>query len=205
MMDKEETEKPDNGFSVSLQKQESLLMKRLWLLLPLLLLGKFVFAQKATTEQIPPTFTQQLQEVREGEGTVVLVEDAEIDVLVNGPERKPPKKKRIREEISLGEDVAVQSTNKTYRNSYSVNGYRIQLYLGGDTREDRRLANAAGSKCKSMFPTLPVYTHFYSPHWICRVGDFRTQGEARAYLLQLRASGEFKQAAIVKCKIQVGY
>lgn len=84
-----------------------------------------------------------------------------------------------------------------------VNGYRIQVYSGGNTRRGKGEATAIGQKVKSQFPELPVYTRFASPHWICRVGDFRTYEEANEYFRQLKETGKFPEAVIVKSKVAV--
>ncbi len=45
---------------------------------------------------------------------------------------------------------------------------------------------------------------FYSPRWICRVGNFRSYEEASHILKQLKKLG-FKEACIVSGKITVAY
>ena len=53
------------------------------------------------------------------------------------------------------------------------------------------------------FPDLPVYVSFASPHWLCRAGDFRSMEEASEVLRQIREMGIFREAVIVKSKINV--
>ena len=95
-------------------------------------------------------------------------------------------------------------TKKVMKNSYKVTGYRVQAFAGGNTRNDRRTAETVGNNIKRRFPEQPIYVHFYSPRWICRVGNFRTYEEAHAMLLEIRDMG-YKQASIVKGKISVQY
>ena len=95
-------------------------------------------------------------------------------------------------------------SKKVMKNSYKVTGYRVQAYAGGNTRNDRRTAETVGNSIKRRFPEQPIYVHFYSPRWICRVGNFRTYEEAHAMLLEIREMG-YKQASIVKGKISVQY
>ena len=95
-------------------------------------------------------------------------------------------------------------SNKVMKNSYKVTGYRVQAFAGGNTRNDRRTAETVGNNIKRRFPEQPIYVHFYSPRWICRVGNFRTYEEAHAMLLEIREMG-YKQASIVKGKISVQY
>ena len=95
-------------------------------------------------------------------------------------------------------------SKKVMKNSYKVTGYRVQAYAGGNTRNDRRTAETVGNNIKRRFPEQPIYVHFYSPRWICRVGNFRTYEEAHAMLVEIREMG-YKQASIVKGKISVQY
>lgn len=93
---------------------------------------------------------------------------------------------------------------KLLRNAYKVNGYRVQAFAGGNSRTDRQKAEQTGNNIKVLFPDVPVYVHFYSPRWICRVGNYRTYEEAHQMLSELRKLG-YKQASIVKGKITVQY
>ena len=95
-------------------------------------------------------------------------------------------------------------SKKVMKNSYKVTGSRVQAFAGGNTRNDRRTAETVGNNIKRRFPEQPIYVHFYSPRWICRVGNFRTYEEAHAMLLEIREMG-YKQASIVKGKISVQY
>lgn len=88
--------------------------------------------------------------------------------------------------------------------SYKVNGYRVQVFAGGNSRNDRVKAQKAGSDVKMAYPDIPVYVHFYSPRWICRMGNFRTYEEASAVLKGVKKLG-YKQACIVSGKITVAY
>lgn len=102
------------------------------------------------------------------------------------------------------ETPAVDMRKKVMRRSYKVNGYRVQVYAGGNSRNDKIKAQNAGNAVKQAFPNQPVYVHFYSPRWICRVGNFRTYEEANAILHQVKKMG-YKQACIVSGKITVAY
>jgi hypothetical protein len=62
-----------------------------------------------------------------------------------------------------------------------------------------------GNRVKSLFMDLSVYTHFSSPHWVCRVGDFRTYEEANEVFRQLKETGRFREAVIVRSKVNVSY
>ncbi len=102
------------------------------------------------------------------------------------------------------EEPIVDMRKKMPRRSYKVNGYRVQVFAGGNSRNDKIRAQRAGNNVKMAMPELPVYVHFYSPRWICRVGNFRSYEEAHAVLRQVRKLG-YKQACIVSGKITVAY
>ncbi len=87
---------------------------------------------------------------------------------------------------------------------YKVNGYRVQAFAGGNSRKDRQQAEQVGNDIKASFPGVPVYVHFYSPRWICRIGNYRTYEEAHQMLQSLKKMG-YSQATIVKGKITVQY
>lgn len=105
---------------------------------------------------------------------------------------------------TMADTPSISTGKKVLRNSRKITGYRIQVYTGGNSREDRQKAESTGSAIKMKHPGLPVYVHFYSPRWICRVGNFRTYQEAESVLKELKAMG-YKQACIVKGKITVAY
>lgn len=100
------------------------------------------------------------------------------------------------------ETPAVDMRKKVMRSSYKVTGYRVQAYAGGNSRADRQKAEQIGNAIKMRYPDQPVYVHFYSPRWICRIGNYRTLSEANVMLAKIRAMG-YKQACLVKGKITV--
>ena len=93
---------------------------------------------------------------------------------------------------------------KVMKNTHKVTGYRVQVFTGGNTRNDRIKAENVGNAIKRKFPEQPIYVHFYSPRWICRVGNFRTYEEAHELLQEVHKMG-YKQASIVRGKISVQY
>lgn len=98
----------------------------------------------------------------------------------------------------------IDNRKKVMRRFQKVTGYRIQVYSGGNSRQDRIRAQEIGDKIKREFPDEPVYVHFYSPSWKCRVGNYRTYEEASRMLRKLKAQG-FRSATILKGKITVQY
>ena len=232
-------------------------MKRFLFILNLLLcIGAAAQAQ---------TYTQHLQQKKQGKANVTVTQSREIETLVNGANvsaRKPaidnhtpnnahktdnaPTKKlntqeqaqqkhttnpnkgetnnyAHREQHATHEQHAdnhktestenadnemeiptVDMRKKVMRRSYKVNGYRVQVFAGGNSRNDKIKAQNAGNAVKMAFPSQPIYVHFYSPRWICRMGNYRTYAEANAILQQVKKMG-YKQACIVSGKITVAY
>ena len=85
-----------------------------------------------------------------------------------------------------------------------MNGYRVQVYAGGNSRDARVKAERTGREINSLFPGEPVYVHFYSPRWICRMGNYRTYEEAHDVLMKVKSLG-YPSAIVVKGKITVYY
>lgn len=82
-----------------------------------------------------------------------------------------------------------------------INGFRVQLYSGGNSRMDKMRAQSIAQSAKGLFIQSPVYTQFISPHWVCRMGDFKTHEEALEALHEVRATSRFPEAVIVRCKV----
>ena len=102
------------------------------------------------------------------------------------------------------EPAPVDLTKKMMRGGVKVTGYRVQVFAGGNKRTDRQQAERISREIKMHYANVPVYVHFYSPRWICRVGNYRTYEEAHQMLSSLRKLG-YNQATIVKGKITIAY
>ena len=89
------------------------------------------------------------------------------------------------------------------RKRMRVNGFRVQVYYGGNNHKSKLQAQRMAERAKIWFEDHTVYTSFVSPHWICRVGDFKTREEAMELLKEMRESGRFPMAVIVKSKVNV--
>ena len=174
------------------------------------------------------TFTEQLQQSKSGEGKVTVTQAKEIEQLVNNPtpvtpvtpakpqQTTPPSEKSDRGKTGLDQKdtddltdgIAVPDTvdlrKKVMKGGTKVNGWRVQVYAGGNGRADRQKAERTGEEIKSLFPNEPVYVHFYSPRWVCRIGNYRTYEEAHDVLTKVKQLG-YMSAVIVKGKITVYY
>ena len=184
------------------------------------------------------TFTQRLQEEKQGEGKVTITQDKAIDELVNGPQtavsnqttqsaqstqstQSPQQQKTteqqqkpdsgttqrpvVAEKGQQSDSTAIDDgRKKIMKGGYRINGYRVQVYAGGNSRDARIKAERIGREINSLFPGEPVYVHFYSPRWICRMGNYRTYEEAHQQLRAVKNLG-YSSAIIVKGKITVPY
>ncbi len=105
---------------------------------------------------------------------------------------------------TMPDTTYTEETRKKVMKGYKVNGYRVQVYAGGNSRDSRMKAEKTGREINSLFPGEPVYVHFYSPRWICRMGNYRTYEEAHQILNAVKKMG-YQSAIIVKGKITVPY
>jgi len=180
------------------------------------------------------TFTQRLQKTVAGQGSVTIHQSDSIDKLVNSvvlttkssssstpatttttttkpttptstSKTSPTSTTTPTSPTSTASTTVIPDTvPKMIRNGHKITGYRVQAFAGGNSRKDRQQAEQTRYAIKSHYPNVPVYVHFYSPRWICRVGNYRTYEEAHQMLVSLRELG-FDQATIVKGKITVAY
>ena len=135
---------------------------------------------------------------------------AHADSLRLAREKEEQERKRIEAErqrqAESGENEnnvpSIDLRKKVMRGGHKITGYRVQAYSGTNSRDSRLKAEKIRNTIKMNFPDQPVYVHFYSPRWICRVGNYRTLEEAQAMLKKLQKLG-ISQATIVKGKITV--
>ena len=168
----------------------------------LLLLSHFLifsFSQPLFAQTQP--FTERLQKAVSGQGTVRLHQDADIVALVNGTARRSVTTTRSlltsTDSLLSANDSLLMGTGRKVR----MNGYRVQVYAGGNSRDAKRRAYQVEALVRKLFPEQPVYTRFISPRWICHVGDFKTRAEALRLLKDMRRTGKFSEAITVRCKI----
>lgn len=176
-----------------------ILSRRILLLLPCFLIFSFSYPLHAQD-----SFTDRLQKKVDGKGTVRLHHDADIEALLFGRWHPP-----VPNKPQALHSTAVRDTTMTLADSLlmglgrkvRINGYRVQVYAGGNSRDAKNRAYQMESQVKTFFPDQPVYTRFVSPRWICHVGDFRTHEEALELLNDMRRMGRFPEAITVRCKI----
>ncbi len=196
-----------------------------------IVLSLLVIGLTVNLEVRAQSFTEEITSGKQGEGTIVINESPEIDKLINDTKlviatpnqtttsTSPTETKKTSTSTSKERPAAQKNTGmlktdeetgttasgrKVIKNGVKVTGYRVQAFSGGNTREDRTKAENVGHAIKSRYPGLPVYVHFYSPRWICRVGNFESYEEASTVLKNIKNMG-YKEACIVKGKISVSH
>ncbi|MEG2574135.1 MAG: SPOR domain-containing protein [Bacteroides sp.] len=132
--------------------------------------------------QAQGNIVRSLEQNVAGQGTVTVHQDSRIQALIGN---------------------ATTETPGTNRQVIKAVGYRVQVYAGNNSRKAREEAKGVSAQVKEYFPELPVYTHFSSPRWLCRVGDFKSMEEAYATLRQLKGTGVFKEVSIVREQINI--
>ncbi len=162
------------------------------------------------------TFLDRLQTKVEGQGTVTVHQDSAINQLVLDPQStvKPEDRKPTqtttptRQNHTAANDstrttpATTPATTTTVRTRRVIDGYKVQAFAGGNSREDRKKAERVANEIRTQLPNVAVSAHFYSPRWVCRVGNYRTREEARQMLSTLKGMG-YSQALIVRTKVTI--
>lgn len=151
-------------------------LMRYFLLLVCLGCSLCTFAQRKS-------IIDELRVVRQGQGQVVIHQDARIDSL-------------------LGTKF-VKAIGSAEPNVLKARGYRVQVFAGNNSRIARQEANDIAEEIRKEFPDLSVYAFFQPPRWLCRVGDYRSIEEADVVMRRLKATGKFKEVSIVREQINI--
>ena len=170
---------------------------------------------------VAQTFLDRLQKPVDGQGTVTVHQDTAINRIVLDPQStvKPEDRKPTTTTSNTASTATTTTTGTTTtstetttttttptttttRTRHTINGYKVQAFAGGNSREDRKKAERIASEIRAQLPNVSVSAHFYSPRWVCRVGNYRTREEAQQMLTTLKNMG-YSQALIVKSKVSV--
>ena len=168
--------------------------------------GKITVTQDKAIDELvngPAVVTAPAKPKKENNTATNQEKEKDKDKKPEPKETKEPKVVVVEHHDSTTID-APEEIQKKIMKGVKVAGYRVQVFAGGNTRNDRLKAERIGSEIKGLFPGVPVYVHFYSPRWICRMGNYRTYEEAHAVLERVKNNG-YQSAIIVKGKITVQY
>jgi hypothetical protein len=86
-----------------------------------------------------------------------------------------------------------------------VEGFRVLVFSGNNSRQARDEANAMADYMRKNYPGAEVYVVFESPIRTCEYGDYRTREEAEAIMYKLKATRKFKEISVKKCMINLPY
>ena len=146
---------------------------------------------KTNTTTTQPKATEKKEKDKEKDNITATNQDKKTE---------QPKVVVVEHHDSTTIDTTPEEIQKKVLKGVKVAGYRVQVFAGGNTRNDRIKAERIGSEIKGLFPGVPVYVHFYSPRWICRMGNYRTYEEAHAVLQRVKNNG-YQSAIIVKATV----
>ena len=123
------------------------------------------------------TIVQELRRVEHGKGTITIEQPARLDSLMG--------------------KMSAKTTH--------VEGYRVMVYSGNNSRAARDEANTWAQYMREHFPGAEVYVVFESPIRSCQYGDYRTREEAEAVMYKLKATRKFKEISVRKTLINLPY
>lgn len=162
-------------------------------------------------------FMRHIETQRQGEGRIIVVQDDTISTIVNTRKAPTPnttekntapsKSKEVKLKVVEKKIVESPSANTApsnytnVRQRYKATGYRVQVFTGGNSRNDKIKAQQTAENIRKEFPELSVYPQFTSPRWICRVGDFRNAEDAQKYVRLIRNARLSNEARVVKCTV----
>jgi hypothetical protein len=112
--------------------------------------------------------SQENQIVTENIGNVEITKDCRFDTLTN----------RI-----------LESNDKEQK----LDGYRIQLYSGSNSRK----ANEIRTKFIKKYPEMDAYLDYKQPYFKVRIGNYRNVIEAQKMFYTLKEDEEFSRVMIV--------
>ena len=169
------------------------------------------------------SFTQRIQQDVTAGARITIHQDEAITELVNGKpvatttprqNNNRPRPSDDNNRQAANTETPAPTTREPVQNTDSVaavprrtrkmTGYRVQPYVGGNSRADRVKAEQTGSTLQTLFPGQRVYVHFLGGKWTCRLGDFRTMAEAKEVLDELVKLG-YDRAIMVRGQINVSY
>ena len=163
--------------------------------------------EPVTTPETPVTHTETPSSTEGQEPSAERHEGVESSEHKEQPKERrtteKEKEKKIKEiEYKENQGDPVDMSKKVMRDGRKMIGYRVQIFSGGNTREDRIKAEQIGQELKKRLPSQPVYVHFISPRWTVRVGNFRKQEHATSLLKTMKKFG-YRQACIVKGTVTI--
>lgn len=166
------------------------------------------------------TFTDKLRQNESGSGKVIIEQAYDIERVVNNissvksqtiaepvkdvvEEEKHDESQNVVPSHVTSNHNAANSHSYVARGRHKAAGYRICIFMGGNSRNDKNRAIQIGEKCRSKFRELSVYTRFMAPRWVTHVGDFRTRNEAQKYVELIRKANFTYIVRVVRSEVNL--
>ena len=112
----------------------------------------------------------------------------ELDEDDNNAKKDEDKKKdeeKKKEEVTLKKPKRQHTSQQTIENRGV--GYRIQAYTDNNPRTAKAAAQQRARDIAMKFPQYRSYISYKAPAWRLRIGDFKTQQEAKAALNRIKS------------------
>jgi hypothetical protein len=104
---------------------------------------------------------------------------------------------QLKTNVTVHKDNRIEELNKTFSTTFSLKGFRIQIYSGNK----RQPANQARATFLKAHPKTKAHLNYDQPYYKVRVGDFRTKLEAFKYKNVI--AHEFPNCFIVKDELDI--
>ncbi len=103
----------------------------------------------------------------------------------------------INKNLTIIKDSRIDKLNDTYKSSYKLEGYRIQIYSGNKKQPARQ----ARQIFTQVYKKTKAHESYEQPYFKVRVGDFRTKLEALKFKNELVK--HFPDCFIIKDEIEI--
>lgn len=142
---------------------------------------------------------ETLENRKPGEGKVIIHQDPRLAALLTAGRDALVEETKIDD----GSGQTVAADEPTPKRVFKTTGYRVQVYVGNNSRQGREEAMQRASKVKEVVSGISIYTYFDPPRWLCRVGDFKSVEEADVVMRKLKTVSLFKEASVVRDQINI--
>ena len=113
----------------------------------------------------------------------------ELDEDTTKDSKKDEDKKK--DEEKKKEEVTPKKPKRTHTSQQTIEsrgvGYRIQAYTDNNPRTAKAAAQRRARDIAMKFPQYRSYISYKAPAWRLRIGDFKTQREAKAALQRIKS------------------
>jgi len=132
----------------------------------------------------------ELNSVKQGQGSITIYQDDVIKNLVNPPKKNTTSIETVSNVGNNNTNTNVEKNNSivsSTNNSAKTRGYKIQVYSGNDQRKSRDEAYSRRDDVRRVYPQMNVSITYHSPAWRVRAGNFRSRAEAEQVLHEMRS------------------